>query len=295
MNRKVIKSLFFVSFSLFWTAAVLSASSKPLQVKVVQVNDRRSSGSFSSLTISFELPDIPSSDVAASRVLVKAAGDNTGRSLIDDAGAKEPGLESNRRGSFGGNKKPDPISVSVELKNPDRKATRIREIRGDIELFMPGKDPNSIATIPRFVSYEGKTLSNKALKANGVEISIVSKAQLDAERNRIGEKRREEAKKDGFEGDDLESAVKNAMESFFTPDEGDVVLKVADPNHRIQDIAFVDKAGEVKPGGQHDVDGFRIVARYGEKPTADWSLRVSLQTPKNIVRYPFSLSDVPLP
>jgi hypothetical protein len=31
------------------------------------------------------------------------------------------------------------------------------------------------------------------------------------------------------------------------------------------------------------------------KPQADWKMRVSMKTSKNIVRYPFALSDVPLP
>ncbi|HVT04706.1 MAG TPA: hypothetical protein VHL58_15190 [Thermoanaerobaculia bacterium] len=295
MNRTTMRVALAAMTALSISPSSEAASTKSLQVNVSQVNDRRSSGSFSQLSIFLELPTVLSTDLAASRVILKAAEDDKGKNLLDTS-AGEPRLETNRQGSFGpDDKKVSPASVSFELKNPDRQATRVKEIRGEVELFMPAKDANSVALIPKFLSSSGKSLSHKALKANGVEIAIVSKAQLDAERKKVGDKRREEAKAQGSEGEDLESAVTNAMENFFTPDAGDVVLKVKDPNHHIQDISFIDKGGEVKPGNAHDVEGWTIVSRYGEPPAADWGLRISMQTEKNILRYPFVLTDVPLP
>ncbi|HEV7767728.1 MAG TPA: hypothetical protein VGQ76_22185, partial [Thermoanaerobaculia bacterium] len=61
-------------------AASLSAQKPtPIDVTVHQVNDRRTTGSFSQLAITLELPKIKSSEITASRVLISAATDNSGR------------------------------------------------------------------------------------------------------------------------------------------------------------------------------------------------------------------------
>ena len=57
------------ALTLLLLSAPLFAQSKakPVDVTVHQVNDRRTSGSFSQLSITLELPKIASADVAASR------------------------------------------------------------------------------------------------------------------------------------------------------------------------------------------------------------------------------------
>jgi hypothetical protein len=262
-------------------------------VTVKQVNDRRTSGQFfAQLVISLDLPKVHASDVAASRVLVASATDSAGNSLID-ADAKEPELESNQRGG------PDadaalPASVSVTLKNPSRKATSVKEVRGDIELYMPSKDPNSVADVAKFLSFSGKPLAHKALKANGVEIALISPAQLEAEKKRLGDAKRKEALAAGYEPDDADAAVKSYLESLLSLEESDVLVRLKDPNKRIQAIEYV--AGtETKHVSMRDDEGFVILSAWGDKPQPDWGLRVSMKTPKNTVRQPFVLTNVPLP
>src|SRR5688572_21234845 len=120
------------------------AQSTPVDPVVKMVQDRRTAGHFAQLTLSLELPKIKSSQVAASRVLVSAAADDAGNSLLDSE-AQEPELEPNMRGSMGGGAEDSPVVVSVALKNPARKAGKVKEVRGEVELFMPSKDPNSVA------------------------------------------------------------------------------------------------------------------------------------------------------
>jgi hypothetical protein len=286
-----------VTLSAVLVAATLHAQSgKPIQPTVTQVNDRRTSGFFSRLNLVVELPNIHSADFAASRVLVQSATDDTGASLVEAKG-EEPQLEQN---SFALYAKADaaakPASVSIELKNPARSAKSLKEVRGEIELYMPSRDPNSSAVIPKFLSQSGKTLTDRALKANGVEIAIISKAQLEAEKKKAGEKKRAEAKAEGLEGENLETAVTNFLENYFTPDEGDVILKVRDPQKRIESVTYL-AGGEEKQAITRDKEdiGMTVLSTYAGNPQPDWSLRINMKTPKNLVRYPFVLASIPLP
>ncbi len=264
---------------------------KPAEVTIKQVNDRRTNGKFfAELSIALELPKVRAADVVAARVLVTSAVDNAGQSLIA-ADAEVPDLMQTPKM---GQDATEPASVSLKLKNPDRKSTSVKEVRGEIELYMPSKDPNSIAEIPKFLSFSGKPLAHKALKANGVEISLVSPAQIEAEKKRLGEAKRKEAKESGYEGEDLDNVVKYYLESLLNVEDGEVLVRLKDPNKRIQDINYL-AGGEERRVSMRDDEGFVLLSSWGDKPQPDWGLRISMKTPKNLVRQPFTLSNVPLP
>lgn len=260
-----------------------------LDLKVTQVNDRRTGGSFSQMMIVCDLPKFASTDVAASRVIVAAATDDSGRDLIDHESG-EPQLEQTR-----GAEASRPASVSMTLKNPARKATKVTEVRGEVELYMPGKDSNSMAEIPKFLSNSGKPLNHKALKANGIEIALVSQSQIDAEKKKRGDARRKEGAEAGLSGDDLDSYVKSYIDDQLKLDDGEVLVRIKDPNKRIQNISYIDGSGEEQHVSVRDDEGFTYLSTWGGKPQPDWKLRVAMTTPKNLVRQPFTLKDVALP
>lgn len=277
-------------------AATLGAQApkkKALDVQVMQVNDRRSSGSFAKLTISLHLPGVPTKSVAASRVLLKSATDASGNSLIPE-NEEEPQLQPNPYAAYAKDAT-EPMSIAVELENPARDVTSVKEVSGEIELFMPSSDPDSVVSIPKFQSLSGKPFPGRGLKANGIEVSLVTRAQWDAEKKKRADVKREEAKKQGYEGDELESEVTYFLDMLFTPDEGDVLLKVKDPNKRIQDFAYVPKSGEETRVMSREEEGMVVLSTWGPKPEPDTTLRVRLRTPKNVVRYPFTLSNLALP
>lgn len=288
------------AFALALSAASLIAQPKPtpVEVKIQQVNDRRTNGSFSRLTINLELLKIRSSDVEASRVLLAAATDDSGKSLLDPE-ASEPQLEPNFRMARPGappENPPAPATVNVTLANPDRKATTVKEVRGEIELYMPSKDPNSVAEVAKFLSFSGKPVTHKALKANGVELALLSPTQIQAERKRVIDAKRKEYKDSGWEdGESLEETLKNMLESTLTLEESELLVRVKDPNQRLQEIAYVDAAGEVKRISTRTDEGLVYFSTWGEKPQPDWKLKVSMKTPKNMVRHSFALKDVALP
>ena len=265
-----------------------------LDVAIKQVNDRRTSGTFfAQLNLSLELPKIQSSEVAASRVFIKSATDETGRSLVDPE-ASEPQFETNMRAAVPG-APPSPAQVSVTLKNPDRKANKVKEVTGEVELYMPSKDPNSIADIAKFTTLAGKPLTHKALKANGVEISMLSAAQIEAEKKKRADAKKKEYAEMGYAGEDLENMLKSFLESLLGVEENEFLVRVKDPNKRIQEISYVDAAGEVKMVSAREEEGLTLLSTWAGKPQPDWKMRISMKTPKNIVRYAFALSDVPLP
>ena len=286
------------AFALALSATTLLEQQKPVEVKVHKVNDRRTNGSFSRLTLDLVLPKIRSADVEASRVLLTAATDDSDKSLIDPEASEpqmQPNFQLSRPGAAADNP-PPPITLNVSLTNPDRKATRVKELRGEIELYMPSKDPNSIADIPKFLSTSGKPSTHKALKANGVELALLNEKQIEAEKKRISDAKRKEYKDAGWEdGESLEEMVKSIMSSTLTAEESDLLVRIKDPNQRIQDIVYVDAAGEVKRISTRTEEGVVYFSTWGEKPQPDWKLRVLMKTPKNMVRYPFTLTDVALP
>jgi hypothetical protein len=287
-----MKKLFALTLVLFAGAAAAQQAGN-VDVTVRMVNDRRSTGHFSQLGLTLELPKVKSSDVAALRVLIASAVDDSGRDLRDPE-AGEPALEVNPRMGMDEPGTPAPAAVGLLLKNPDRKATKIAEVRGEIELFMPSKDPNSIAEVPKFSTLTGKSLSHKALKANGVEIALLNAAQIEVEKKKRTAAKKKEYEEMGYTGEDLDNVVASFVEPLFNVLEDEVLVRIKDPNKRIQQISYV-VAGEVKPVMVRDGEGLAYLSSWGGKPQADWKMRVSMTTPKNVVRYAFALNDVPLP
>ena len=244
--------------------ALSMEAQKPAEVVVNQVNDRRSASStFSNLTIGMELPSIEAKSVAASRVLVRTATEDSGADLVA-RDAEEPMLYPNMRDEGA-------ISVSLSLNNPARTATKLREASGEIELYMPSKDPNSSADIAKVLPASGKPLAHKALKANGIEIAFLTAAQLDAEN-----KKREEYAR--LELDDSEVAV-----------------RIKDPQNRIHEVVYIDGKGEVQRVSMRTDEGLTVISTWSGKAQPDWKLRVQMKTPKTVVRVPFALKDIALP
>jgi len=276
-------------------AAALFAATAANDIHVTQVNDRRTKGSFARLMLVVEVPAARNADVAASRVLLKTAVDDAGNDLI--ASSEEPKLDANQHQNFkGGDGAPQPVTVYIEMKNPARSAKAIKEIRGDIELYMPTKDPNGTATIQKFMSQSGKSVSDRALRSNGVDMSIISQSQFETMKKAAMDKYRAEQKAAGAEGDDLEERVKNFAEyDYVKPDEGDVLLKLNDPQKRVESISYIDAKGEMKQVNMRDKNGIFVLSTWGDKPQSDWAMRVNLKTSKNVTRYPLVLTNVPLP
>ena len=279
------------------TATPAPAKATPANATLKTVQDRRSEGHFPRFTLGIELPDIPAFEAKASRVVVMKAVDDLGTNLVrEDAG--EARLEPTQRGQFGKPKEgpAPPTIVFAEMKNPPRKATTLKEVSGEIELYVPGRDPNGEADFPKILSMAGKPLVHPALKANGVEISVLSQPQIEAERKKAGDAERAKAKKEGITDDEtIKSMVEYAVDSFPKGGEGQIVLRVKDPKKAIQDFKMADGEGNPQFNGKSDEAGFTILEFWGDKPKPDWSMKVLMQSDTSLVRHTFVFRDVPLP
>lgn len=266
----------------------------PVDATVSQIHDRRTTSSFAQLSISLELAGTKASDVSAARVTMQKAVDDTGRDLMDpQAGA--PSFAPTTGSFLRSDAASGPASIDLTLLNPARTATKITELRGEVELYMPSKDPDAVALFPKFLSLAGKPLASKALKASGVEISIVSPAQLEADKKKASKAKAEEYKKDGNDADTIKWLVESFESSFVSPEQGEVVLKVKDPGTKIHEFSFVDGAGETQRVFSRDSAGYTLLSTFGGEPAADWKLKVTLRTAKTMSKRSFVLKGVELP
>lgn len=268
---------------------VLAASSaKPARFTVTagDVTDRRrNDGHFASLEIQLKLAGEGVEAVQGGRALVRKAVDDTGRNLLQE-NMQPPDFQ-----------KPtgEGLALKIDLKNPARRAGALKEISGQVELFLPERDAASTVRVEKFLSRLDRPVTSPALKAAGAEVMVVSRKLYDEEKKKDEERRKKES-----EGAGLAGAMAEAFGTLFSGmfgeiGENDLLIKVDDKNSKVFAIEAADAAGKkIDHRGAMQTSGFWILS-YGEKLPPDATLKVYLMTPKALVSTPFSLKDVALP
>jgi hypothetical protein len=269
---------------------------QPIAAEFNSIQDERVAGDSQtpSATLTVTLPGTKQADVAAMRVVTRKVVDDLGTDLVPEKAA-EAQFESVGQGDIYPGQEPPLASVSVPLKTASRKAKVLKEVSAEVELYMPALDPTALVTIPKFLGEAGKPIVNPALQAAGVEITILSKEQIEAERKVYGEKKRAESKKMGLEGEMLERIVGLAVESYLGSSWINAYLKVKDPKGAIFDYVYLDAEGKVQGVNRSTEDGYVGLGAQGSEPGPDYGLQVRLKTPKTFARYAFTLRDVALP
>ncbi len=176
------------------TAASTPASGASAGLTLAEVNDRRAK-SFPKITLTLLAPDFLEAEVRGQRVVLKEAGDDTGANLVPEGAAEAPfhlnyAALSNRA-------QREPAKVRVELKSPARAVTSMKVVSGQVELHVPGRDPASSVTVAKYLSTDGRPLSDPALSANGVEVTVLGPKGIAAERKAAEEAARKEAREAG--------------------------------------------------------------------------------------------------
>jgi hypothetical protein len=259
----------------------------PLTVSAGDITDRRRNDNFfGGLEIELKIGGDGAADVRGARALVKKAEDETGRNLLKEGG-KTPDFETSMSDTS--------PSLKLELRNPARKAKTVREVSGQVELFLPGRDPASVARLDGFASKMDKPAASPALKAAKAEVTVVSRQTYEAEKKKDAERRKKEAEGAGIGGAMVE-AFAGLFEGFMgSIEENDVLIKVTDPGKKVFNVEVYDAKGTKIDGmGSMTVGTFRIL-KFPEKLPADASLRVYLLTAKSVVTTPFQLKNVALP
>jgi hypothetical protein len=268
-------------------AATAAAKSPRLSVAVGDVTDRRRNDNFfNALEVELKLVGEGLEDAKGGRALVRSAVDDTGRNLIRE---DQPSQDFEKSGQQG----MPPLKVS--LKNPARKAAALKELSGQVEVFLPSRDAAAVTRVEKFLSRVDRPIASSGLKAAQANVTVISRKTYDAEKKKNEERRKAEASSAGVAG-----AMAQAFSALFDGmfgdiGENDVLLQVEDKGKKVFSAEVLDaKGGPIDNQGSMKVGDFWIL-KYPEKLPEDASLVIYVMTPKALVSAPFNLKGIPLP
>jgi hypothetical protein len=197
--------------------------------------------------------------------------------------------------------------LRLSLRQPARAASSVR-IKGTVELYAPGRDPASIVRVDQALAHLDKPLSAKLLKAEKVDLTLLSPAGYAAlmKSRKITDddvtKIRAEGKAHGASDKEIEAviAMAKAMESLDAePSEGTVLLSGSKSAFaRIFRIEILGEDGKpmnvpergLSTRGEASV----MTIKPSAKPPQNASLQLYVLTAKSRLSIPFEL-NVPLP
>lgn len=285
---------------LSWLPA-LALPAQDLRVSAGTIEDRRTTGQFfGGLEIELKLTGDDLADAKAARLLLTKAVDETGRDLLPEKRG-DPDFQK----SFGSSL-PD---LKASLKNPARTAGAVKEITGEVQLFIPGRDPASTVVVDKLATRMDKTVASPGLKAQKIEVRLLSpkayRAEVkkgQAEMDKEMEKRKAEVEKEAAAAgedpkavDALMELAKSLMGMMGDVGDNDLIFRIKDAESKLLEVEVTDKAGERISSQGSMTSGELRVMNFSEKLPADAKLRFLIKTKKSLVAAPFSLKDVALP
>jgi hypothetical protein len=268
--------------------ALNSGQAAAVSMQVGDVIDYRSTGKFfAKLEVNLKLMGDELEGAKRIRLLVTKAVDETGRNLIQE--------ENQNKFSEIDNNNPNPTQnqVTVQLKNPSRKAATVQEISGEIELFNPARDPASTVTITNITGRPKFTLSAPSLTAAQIEMTVLSKEQYDKEAKAA------EEKNSGMPGSEqMSEEMGKAFAGLFgfglAGSKNSVIIRVKDPQSKLAKVEFLDASSKDITESRMTVND---VSSYDfSKPLPKSAqLRVYVATTKSLSKTPFTFRDLALP
>lgn len=289
-----MRAVVIVSLLLCLSSVALAQSGVGVEIDEV-VDNRINVGEFTgTLEVRLKLKGTGLEKANGARILVKDARDDRGTAVIN--ASKDPDFTPREYNSG---------TLSMSLKQPARAANSVK-VKGVVELFVPGRDPNAVVKVANALAKLDKPLSG--LKGANLTITPMSReaysAALKARKitEQDIERIRAEGKKAGASEKDIELAIglAKAMEGLDSePPEGAVILagKTADFD-RIFRIEILGSDGKpINIGG-------RSTSSRGEEalmtlqpsfaPPKDAALQLFVVTAKSKMSFPFEV-DVRLP
>lgn len=230
----------------------------------------------------------------AARVIVKEARDDRGTVLTKEGGDDPPDFTPREYNNG---------MVPMSLRTPARAASSVR-VKGSVELYVPGRDPNSTVKIEKALARLDAPLSNKTLKAAKIEITPLSPAGYAA---RMKDRKldddeiakiRAEGKARGVPEKEIEFMIElaKAMESMDTPPrEGTVILAGEksdfDRIFRVEILGADGKPIDLpeRSSSSRGDDTLMTLVPSSALP-ANATLELTLLTDKSRVSFPFELT-----
>jgi len=268
-------------------AASASADAIDVRVTVTEVSDRRSTGQFfNNLEVKLKLTGDEAAEIRGIKTSITTAIDDTRRNLLPSEKSSF-GFETMGESGAG-------PAVMLTLKNPARKATVIKELSGELQLFIPGRDPAATVLVKDVKRSVGKPIANPALEKAGISVIVLTKKEYDQIRKEEEQKAKDTAGKQGLD-QALLKAFEGLLGSFFDVGEHDLILKISDPTAKLIELEVLDGKG-VRISGQGSMKtGDLRILNYAEALPADAQLRLFLNTQKSVLSLPLKLVDIALP
>jgi len=153
-----------LALSLISTIAIVASADAQVQTQLGDVKDSRTTGQFfGGLEVKIKLLGDSVADAESIRTVINTAVDDTGRDLVDHE------KEQNKFVTRDGQSR-QIWELNLNLKNPMRKATTIKELTGEADLFVPKNDPDSIVKVDDFQKQGGQPIASPALSAAGIAV-----------------------------------------------------------------------------------------------------------------------------
>src|SRR5689334_16134805 len=151
-----------------------SAGLPRLEVTVGKIKDIRvSGGEVPKMEVEFSVSaKDPLKDVQGFRIAIDKATDDTGLDLVTP---HSNGREFEGVDSLGKDK-----NFKQEFKSPHRNAATIHELTGNVELFVPKKDPTAMVVISGFQKHLGTPINSDTLKSVQLQVVVRTARQYAA-------------------------------------------------------------------------------------------------------------------
>lgn len=280
MILKIIKLAGLISFS----CLVFVGTALAITPSIGEIKDSRTTGEFfAGLDLELKLVGDDLADVKGIRTTITSAVDETGRDLVDPQKLKSDFEEFNT-GSWQKN------SVTLSLKNPARKAAVIKELNGELQFFVPKKDPSSTVKVVKIKAHTGKPIPSNVLKTAGIEFTVMNKADWEKHQQKEKEAAKTEALKQG-----ITDMFEGMFGSFLDVGEHDLVYMIKDPNKKLVNYEVVDAAGQRIDNNGSMSTGDTKVVNYSQALPDDASLMLYVMTPGSIQTAKLAFNSIALP
>lgn len=232
----------------------------------------------------------------AARVLVKEARDSKGNVLSTDRLSDDFTPREQNSGT-----------LQFSVGSPARAASSVT-LKGTVELYVPGRDPNATVRIDKALAKLDAPLSHAKLKSAKLTLTPLSAAGHSAwmKKHKLDEAKieqlRAEGKKRGVSDKEIEMAIEmaKAFDSMDTAlPEGTVILSGSAADFdRLYRVEVLGADGQVIDTGNRSTstrgDDAVMTLQPSEAPPANAALQFQLLTPKSTMSFPFELKvDLP--
>lgn len=178
----------------------------------------------------------------------------------------------------------------IRLRNPSRRATAIKVIEGDIDLFTPTEANGGLLRLPSIAASPAEFVKHDALARAGVKVMFVTLESYESKRAELGSAAEDPT---GPWTDDFARSLKSQArlgDSRRPP----VYFFVHDPQQRVMDLELQSDTGARLDRRAARIGGLRVL--YPEAPLpANAQLLVRIATDAAISSHPFKLENIALP